>query len=175
MTIPPGAATAPVTVPPSQTTVGGEQVSAPTKGTAVIQAKVVTRNNSQQPVRNQRFYLLDKDVESILSDAHVEPIEGQTLTNSLGLGAMYPDRYGSFQQQALRAIKNHIKYAGSTDASGKAQLSGIQPDSYYLFGVVKAGNGYAIWSSPISIQAGENILDLTPQQITEIDQRSGEE
>ena len=175
ISIPPETGAAPVTVPPSQTTVGGEQVSIPTKGTAVIQAKVVTKNNSQQPVRNQRFYLLDKDVESILVEANVEPVEGQSLTASLGLAAMYPDRYSDFQQRALRAIKNHIKYVGSTDSSGKAQLSGIQPDSYYLFGVVKAGSGYAIWSSPVSIQAGENVLDLTPQQITEIDQSSGEE
>lgn len=171
MTLPPETGTA----PERQTTIGGSGGAASTKGTAVIQAKVITRNNSQQPVRNQRFYLLDKDVESILSEARIEPIEGQTLTDSLGLAALYPDRYSDFQQRALRAIKGHIKYAGTTDATGKALVSGIQPDSYYIFGVVKAGNGYAIWSSPVSIQAGENILDLTPQQIIQIDQRSGEE
>ena len=168
-----------VSVPsvPMETSVGGSQVSLPTqpsKGTAVIKAKVITRNNSQQPVRGQRFYLLDKDVESILSEARVEPIEGQTLTNSLGLAALMPDRYGDFQQRALRAMKSHIKYAGTTDSSGQAQLGGIQPDSYYLFGVVRSGNGFAIWSSPVSIVPGENILDLTPQQITEIDRSSGE-
>ena len=162
-------------LPPSQTTVGGSQVAVPTKGNATIQARVINRNNSQQPVRSQRFYLLDKDVESILSEARVDPIEGQTVTDSLGLAALYPDRYSDFQQRALRAIKSHIKYAGTTDANGKAQMSGIQPDSYYIFGVVKAGNGYAIWNSPVSVQAGDNILDLTPQQITEIEQRSGEE
>jgi hypothetical protein len=162
-------------VPPSETTVGGSQVAMPTKGSAVIQAKVITRNNSQQPVRGQRFYLLDKDVESILSEANVEPIEGQTLTASLGLAAMYPDRYGDFQQRALRALKNHVKYAGTTDSNGKARLDGIKPDAYYLFGVVKAGSGFAIWSNPVSIQAGDNILDLTPQQITEVNTTSGEE
>src|SRR3954464_1013124 len=46
------------TMPSTETPVGGSQVSLPaqpTKGTAVIQAKVVTKNNSQQPVRGQRF------------------------------------------------------------------------------------------------------------------------
>ena len=165
-------------VPPSETSVGGSQVAlpaTPTKGSAVIQATVITRNNSQQPVRGQRFYLLDKDVESILSEANVEPIEGQTLTASLGLAAIYPDRYSDFQQRALRAIKNHIKYAGTTDSNGKARLDGIKPDAYYLYGVVKAGNGFAIWSSPVSIQPGDNVLDLTPQQITEVNSTSGEE
>ena len=164
--------------PPSETTVGGSQVAlpaTPTKGSAVIQAKVITRNNSQQPVRGQRFYLLDKDIESILSEANVEPIEGQTLTASLGLAAMYPDRYGDFQQRAMRALKSHVKYAGTTDSNGKARLDGIKPDAYYLYGVVKAGNGFAIWSDPVSIQAGDNILDLTPQQITEVNNAAGEE
>jgi hypothetical protein len=165
-------------VPSTETSVGGAQVSLPaqpTKGTAVIQAKVITRNNSQQPVRGQRFYLLDKDVETILSEARVEPIEGNTLTASLGLAAAMPDRYGDFQRRAMQALKNHIKYAGTTDSNGKAQLGGIDPDSYYLFGVVRSGNGFAIWSSPVSIIPGENVLDLTPQSITEIDRSSGEE
>ena len=166
----------PVTMPPSETTIGGSQASIPvppSKGTAIIQAKVVNRNNSQQPVKNQRFYLLDKDVETILSEARVEPIEGQSLTGSLGLAAMYPSRFSDFQERALRAIKNHIKYAGTTDGTGRAQLGGIQPDSYYLYGVVKAGNGFAIWSSPVSIVAGENLLNLTPAQITEVADTSG--
>jgi hypothetical protein len=166
------------TVPSSETSIGGSQVSLPaqpTKGTAVIQAKVVTKNNSQQPVRGQRFYLLDKDVETILSDAHVDAIEGNTLTDSLGLAAALPDRYGDFQRHAMAALKSHIKYAGTTDSNGKAQLGGIQPDNYYLFGVVRSGNGFAIWSSPVSINPGDNVLDLAPQMITEINSDTGEE
>jgi len=166
------------TAPPTETSVGGAQVSLPaqpTKGTAVIQAKVLTKNNSQQPVRGQRFYLLDKDVEQILSEARVEAIEGNTLTGSLGLAAAMPNEYGDFQRRAMQALKNHIKYAGTTDSNGKAQLGGINPDSYYLFGVVRSGNGFAIWSSPVSIVPGENVLDLAPQSITEIDRNSGEE
>jgi len=165
------------TAPAAETAVGGSQVSLPaqpTKGTAVIQAKVVTKNNSQQPVRGQRFYLLDKDVEQILSEANVEPIEGNTLTGSLGLAAAMPNEYGDFQRRAMQVLKKHIKYAGTTDSNGKAQLGGIDPDSYYLFGVVRSGNGFAIWSSPVSIVPGENVLDLTPQSITEIDRSSGE-
>jgi len=168
----------PPTVPSSETTVGGSQVTLPaqpTKGTAVIQAKVITKNNSQQPVRGQRFYLLDKDIEQILSDAHVDPIEGNTLTASMGLAAAMPDMYGDFQRRAMAAIKNHIKYAGTTDSNGKAQVGNIDPNSYYLFGVVRSGNGFAIWSSPVAINPGENVLDLAPQSITEIDRSSGEE
>jgi hypothetical protein len=165
-------------MPPTETSVGGTQVTLPaqpTKGTAVIQAKVVTKNNSQQPVRGQRFYLLDKDVETILSDAHVDPIEGNTLTGSLGLAAAMPNQYGDFQRRAMAALKSHIKYAGTTDSDGMAKLGGIQPDNYYLFGVVRSGNGFAIWNSPVAINPGENVLDLAPQMITEINTGTGEE
>ena len=174
----PSSVTVPPSIPSTETPVSGSQVSLPaqpTKGTAVIQAKVITKNNTQQPVRGQRFYLLDKDVEQILSEARVDPIEGNTLTGSLGLAAAMPDQYGDFQRRAMAAIKNHIKYAGTTDSNGKAQLGGISPNSYYLFGVVRSGNGFAIWSSPVAINPGENVLDLAPQSITEIDRSSGEE
>ena len=110
----------------------------------------------------------------ILSEADLEPIEGQTLLNSFGLSVMYPDRYGDFHRNALRAIKDHIKYAGTTDGSGKAELGGIEPNSYYLFGVTKSPKGFAVWSSPVSINAGQNILNLTPMQLTEVANTQGE-
>jgi hypothetical protein len=179
--VPSGTYPSTVTVPPSgsqSVTVPGSQtgISTPpsSKGTVIIDAKIAPRTGAPRPVRNEKFYLLDKDLETILSEARIEPIEGQTLTNSLGLSVVFPDRYGDFNRKALRAIKEHIKYAGQTDSSGKAELGNIDPDSYYLFGVTRAGNGFAIWSSPVSIIAGQNMLNLSPQQITEMQDSSGE-
>jgi len=178
----PGGSSAPVAVPmPSApgytTTVPGSQttVAAPTKGTVMIDAKLLTKNGSQQPVRNVRFYLLDKDPETILSEANVEPIEGQTLTNSFGLATMFPDRYGDFSREAMSAIKKHIKYAGQTDGSGKAKLGSVDPDSYYIFGVTKGADGFAVWSAPVSVVTGDNILNLSPQQLTKVNMSSGED
>lgn len=163
-----------VTTAPAETqtvTVPGTQTAVPagtTKGRVVIDARVATRSGTPQAVRNEKFYLLDKDLESILNDADLEPIEGQSLANSFGLSVLYPDRYGDFQRDALAAIRRHIKYAGTTDGSGKAQLANIEPNSYYLFGITRTGGGFALWSDPVSIQAGENVLNLTPQRITEM-------
>jgi len=159
-----------VTVPGSQTDVSVP----PSKGTVVIDAKISGRTGQPQPVKNEKFYLLDKDLESILSEAGLEPIEGQTLMNSLGISVLYPDRFDDFNRNALRAIKGQIKYAGTTDTSGKAEMGGIEPNSYYLFAVTKSGRGFAIWSSPISIIPGQNALNLTPQRLTEMDVAPGE-
>lgn len=174
VTVPPSTDTQTVTLPPSQTTtttVPGSSGSAPPvsdRGTVVIDAKISTRSGSPQAVRNEKFYLLDKDLEMILSEADLEPIEGQSLMNSLGLSVLYPDRYGEFNRGALNAIKRHIKYSAQTDGSGKAQMKDIKPDNYYLFGVTKTGKGFAVWSSPVMINGGENILNLSPQPLTEV-------
>lgn len=165
--VPTTTTTAPsTTVPGSQADVN---LATPTKGSVVIDAKIASRNGSPQPVKNEKFYLLDEDLETILSRARLEPIEGQTLGNSFGLSVVYPDRYADFHRAALRAIRDHIKYSGTTDATGRAELSGIEPNSYYLFAVTKSGRGFALWSSQVSINAGQNTLNLTPQQLTEME------
>jgi hypothetical protein len=151
---------APVSLPPT--------APPPDKGSVVIKAKFATTRGTPQPARGVKFYLLDKDVETILSNADVEPISGNTLSGSFGLASVFPDKYGDFTRKAMRALAAHIKYSGSTDGSGTASLNGIQPDEYYLFSITRSGKGFALWNSPVSVVPGENILDLSPQAITEI-------
>lgn len=163
-----------VATPEGQTmTIPGEQTgvttATPTTGQVLIDARVVTRQGQPQPVRNERFYLLDESLMSILSEAEIDPIEGQTLSDSFGLSVLYPDRYAAFNRTAMNAIRPHIKHSGTTDSEGKAQLGSVEPGSYYLFGVTKAGRGFAVWNSPVTVVPGENRLNLSPQQLTEIE------
>jgi hypothetical protein len=166
------------TVPSSSTTVQGTSqapVVPPDRGVVKITAKVMMPRSTgnAQPVRSARFYLLDKDLDTILSDARVEPIEGNGFAASLGLAAVFPDRYGDFQQAAMRAIQKHVKYAGTTDSSGNASLGNVDPDEYYIFGITKIGRGFAMWDAPVNIIAGENILNLSPPNVTEIPDTTG--
>lgn len=174
------ATSVPVSEPPSTsmpattTTVPSTSVDPPAvtpdRGEVIVKAKVSNERGTIQPARGAKFYLLDKDVESILSEARVQPIEGNSLAGSLGLAAVFPDRYRDFQRAAQRAIAEHVKYSGSTDSSGTAALGkAVKPDSYYLFSVMRMGDGFAFWSSPVSVVPGENILDLTPQTVTIVD------
>ncbi|HEY8562453.1 MAG TPA: zinc-ribbon domain-containing protein [Pyrinomonadaceae bacterium] len=159
-----------VSVPPSTS---GATVPAD-RGVVTIDAKIATRDGAVQAVRNEKFYLLDEDLETILRDADLEPVEGNSLSDSLGLAVMYPDRYGDFQRDALNAIKKHIKYSMTTGGDGKASMKDVKPDSYYLFGITKSKNGFAIWSSPVQIIGGENKLNLQPARLNEMADRSGE-
>lgn len=166
---PPVSTTAP-SYPSSSTSVPPSSVqTVPVdKGLVVVDAKISTRTGTIESVKNEKFYLLDEDLESILSDAGLEPLEGNSLSNSFGMAVLYPDRYGDFQRDALNAIKKHIKYAATTDGSGKASMKNVEPNSYYLFGITKARNSFAIWSSPVSIVNGENKLNLQPARLTEM-------
>jgi len=172
-TVPGSQVSIPQTSYPSTTTVPGTATDVPNapppdKGTVTIRAKLMNRRGDQQPAKSAKFYLLDKDLETILSEARVEPIEGNSLAGSIGLAAVYPDRYGDFQRAAMRAIGAHAKYSGTTDGSGAAKIGSIAPKEYYLFAIVRVGSGFALWNSPVSIIPGDNNLDLSPQSITEI-------
>jgi hypothetical protein len=172
-TVPGSQTSIPTTSYPSTTSVPGTATDVPNapppdKGTVTIRAKLMNRRGDQQPAKSAKFYLLDKDLETILSEARVEPIEGNSLAGSIGLAAVYPDRYGDFQRAAMRAIAAHSKYSGTTDGSGAAKIGSIAPKEYYLFAIVRVGSGFALWNSPVSIIPGDNNLDLSPQSITEI-------
>lgn len=146
-----------------------------TTGKVIIEAKVASATGRTEPVRNIRFYLLDKDVETILRDADLEPLEGRTLADSLALATAAQSRYAAFYREAMQALREHIKYTGSTDSMGKAQLGSVEPDSYYLFGVARTGEGFAMWSSQVSVIAGDNAVNLAPQTITRMPSGAGEE
>ncbi len=175
----PSSQSQPVSMPPtssapvSTTTVPGTATSVPNapppdKGSVVINAMVAPRTGSPQAARSTKFYLLDKDLETILSEARVVPIEGNTLSASLGLAAVYPDRYGDFKSAAMRAIGEHVKYSATSGAKGVTNLTGVMPNEYYLFAISRVGNGFALWNSPVSVNAGENVMNLSPQSVTEI-------
>lgn len=162
-----------VVVPPSTstqtttTTIPAETVVSD-KGSVSLEAKVFSKNGSPQPVRAEKFYLLDKDLQSILSDADIEDESGQGLVNAFGLSIVYPNRYDEVRRKALAAISKHTVYNALTDAGGKANMKDVKPDSYYLFAITKTGSGFAVWNQPITIQPGQNSLILEPTQPTEI-------
>jgi zinc-ribbon domain len=161
----------------SVTTVPGAPVTAapaiPDKGTVNISASISTRNGGKQAVRGTKFYLLDEDIESILSNADLEPIAGQSLSVSFAMAMADQSTHADFYRKAMAALRDHIKYAGTTDANGKAQLGSVKPDSYYLFGFTKSGNSFAMWNSTVSVIGGDNNINLAPQTLTEMPRMTG--
>ncbi len=169
-TISPGVVAPPISSQTTTTTVPSAETVAPDKSTVSLDAKVLGRSGNAQPVQKEVFYLLDKDLESILNDADIEDESGQGLVNAFGLSIVYPDRYGDVRKKALAEIGKHSKYKVTTDASGKAQMKDVKPNNYYLFAITKTANGFAIWKNSVTIQPGQNALVLEPVSPTEITQ-----
>lgn len=160
----------PTTVTSVPSTSSSQTITAPPpdKGSVVMEAKILTKNGSSQPVSRVKFYLLDKDLDSILADAKIEDELGGGLVNTFGLSVVNPNQYRETNQKAYAAIKRHIVYSTTTDATGKAQIQDVKPKNYYLFGITSTKNGFAIWNAPVNINAGQNSLILDPVSLTEI-------
>jgi hypothetical protein len=157
-----------ITSVPSTSTASSVTAPPPDKGTVVMEAKIISRTGGAQPVTKEKFYLLDKDLNSILDEANLQDDEGQGLVNAFGISVVNPNKYRDTNQKALAAIKRHIVYSTTTDGNGKAQLKDVKPNNYYLFGITKTRSGFAVWSSPVSINPGQNSLILDPVTPTEV-------
>lgn len=159
----------PVSPPITQTQVDQPlPTPVPNKAVVKVSAKVFTKNGNTRPVAKEKFYLLDKDLDTILSEANINDEEGQGLKNAFALSIVNPGKYRETNQKALAAIKKHIVYSTVTDSQGNAEIKSVKPDNYYLFAISATANSYAIWDSQITIQIGENELMLEPQTLTEV-------
>lgn len=165
--VPPSAPSAPSAPSSSETTITTVD---PDKSSVSLEAKIATKSGSVQSVRNEKFYLLDESLESILSDANLSDETGQSTTTAFGMSIVFPDKYNETRKKALDAINRRVKYNVTTDSSGKAEMKSVKPGSYYLFAITKSGNGFAVWSSPVSIVPGNNVLNIPPVSLTEVTQ-----
>ena len=167
-TVNPPETSIPTTIPPdSQTTVISPDSSS-SVGTVNLEAQVIDNKGDTKAVKAEKFYLLEKDLDTILREADIKDDTNQGLKNAFGLSVLYPDKYPGIREKALSKISDYVKYETLTDSSGKAKMGDVKPGSYYIFGITKTDKGFAIWSSPVSIIAGDNPLKLQPVRPTEI-------
>lgn len=171
-------ATVEMTVPENDQTISADTKTRvadvdPDKGSVEIKARVADTKGDILPVNAEKFYLLDKDLTEILNESKLKPIQNNSLVNSFGLSVMYPDRFADFNERALSAINDHIKYDTLTDSKGTAKITNIRPNEYFIFAIHKVGKGFAIWSSPVLIKPGTNNLNIQPQRPIELAVRGG--
>ncbi|HLM01249.1 MAG TPA: hypothetical protein VK400_09370 [Pyrinomonadaceae bacterium] len=168
----PSTQTSEVTVPPSQSTsvTTTETRTADTttstvatgKSSLSIDAKIRAATGREQPVQRETFYLLKKDLRTILEEADIDDEEGQGLVNAFGMSIVYPGRYPEIRRKALAAISKYTVAKTLTDAQGKAKFPEVKPDSYYLFGITKTPEGFSVWDTPVTLSEGAMNLNLEP-------------
>lgn len=147
----------PTNLPPA----GSETVvsNPPTdKGNLMLTANVLTSKGTKQPVRAEKFYLLSKDLETILGEAGIEATEG-TYSSTLGAAIADPSRK-EVLQKCLAAISPYIVSRTLSNSTGNASFKNVKPDNYYLFGVTKVGNSASVWNTSVTVNPGENTIAL---------------
>lgn len=125
-----------------------------------FEAAVIYKIGGVQPVARAEFYLLDKSVETILSEAGLKPRDNVGLMATLGLAIRYPEQSGDFLQTALPAIKSHIKSSVTSDFNGKGEFSNIIAGDYWFYGVSNTRKGFIIWDVPVKVSPGVNSVTL---------------
>ena len=180
--VPQSADSSTVVVPPGQTTRDLNVPSAPTyssdsslpssttslppatttssmpsdKGNVELKATIVGRTGTSQTVKKEKFYLLSKDLNTILDKAGLEPEEGSYET-TLGVLRADPTRSADLKKY-LAAITPYIIASTTTDANGTAQFKNVKPDNYYLFGMTKVGDSVSVWNTSVVVNPGDNSI-----------------
>ncbi|MDQ3800762.1 MAG: hypothetical protein M3384_15045 [Acidobacteriota bacterium] len=161
ITVPPSQSTS-VTTPETRTTTVDSTTVATGKSSLTIDAKIRGTTGREQPVQRETFYLLKKDLRSILEEADIDDEEGQGLVNAFGMSIVYPGRYPEIRRKALAAISKYTVAKTLTDGQGKAKFPDVKPDSYYLFGITKTPEGFSVWDTPVTLSDGTVNLNLEP-------------
>lgn len=140
-------------------------------GVLSLEAGLVYRSGDVKPVARTEFHLLDQDLVKILEDAGVKPKEGSLLARTAAQGNMnfafaLAAKYNSlpdnqpFYLAAMEAIKPHILKTVTTDFSGKANFEAVPAGTYHLMGLASTPRGFAFWSMPVEIKAGQTSIVL---------------
>lgn len=142
------------------------KVAVEENGTLSFETGLVMKSGDVKPVARATFYLLDKDLENILTSSGFRSEGGSSILSTFAL------KYVSRQLEQLRgasvttfdktmeSVKPHIIASTTTDFGGKGQFSSVKPGTYYLMHVGEIGRNVVLWNLKVELKAGQNSLTL---------------
>jgi hypothetical protein len=134
------------------------QPAAPTTGTLAMEAGIIYKSGGNQPVGRTAFRLLDSDLESLISAAGLRADKGIDLVSTWAIKRRY--NTDAILLQIEESIKQHTVQAVTTDFNGKAQFENLPLAKYFVYGITETRRGFAVWSVPVEIKAGQNSVVL---------------
>ncbi|HSK74510.1 MAG TPA: hypothetical protein VK892_22605, partial [Pyrinomonadaceae bacterium] len=112
------------------------------------------KDKDKRPASKTKFYLLDAEIETILSKAGLKEVQPWDLVGTYAMAntraesseykELYKQKYKDFHIAAEMALKPHIIQTVVTDTEGKARFKAFTPGKYYLFGIAKINMGFSI-------------------------------
>jgi hypothetical protein len=107
-----------------------------------------------QPVARSTFYLLDKSVTDIMTEAGLQPDAGLNLTETLGMAYFGRRRTvrAEYLAKVIDAIKPHTKAETTTDFNGAGQFPPVPFGNYVVFAVAEVGRNTVVWNATVELK-----------------------
>ena len=146
-------------------------VQAVPKGDATLRlrAEVQFLNNKNRPAGFTEFFLVQDDLDSVLSSSRIRIPGGQGIDSYAELWARAVQR-GYRYPGVAAAIRNALASSSiariKTNSVGQANLPKLKAGKYFVIGASTLGQVGVIWSKPLSLSPGSNDLTLDLRDAT---------
>jgi len=128
-----------------------------------IQAKVQFLDNKIRPAGFTEFFLVDRDLSEILSEEGIKPPAQQGILShaeywarSVQRGYQFPGVAAKIRNALARSSLRRIK----TNSLGVGNVDALADGQYYIIGASTLGQVGVVWSKPVNLNNGDNILNL---------------
>ena len=128
-----------------------------------IQAKVQFLDNKIRPAGFTEFFLVDRDLSDILSEEGIKPPTQQGIQShaeywarSVQRGYQFPGIAAKIRNALARSSLRRIK----TNSLGVGNVDALSDGQYFIIGASTLGQVGVVWSKPVSLNNGDNIISL---------------
>ena len=128
-----------------------------------IQARVQFLDNKIRPAGFTEFFLVDRELSQILSEEGIKPptqdgiqTHAEYWARSVQRGYQFPGIAAKIRNALARASLRRIK----TNSLGVGNVDDLSDGNYFIVGASTLGQVGVVWSKPVNLNNGDNILSL---------------
>ena len=120
-------------------------------------------DNKIRPAGFTEFFLVDRDLSEILSEEGIKPPTQQGILShaeywarSVQRGYQFPGVAAKIRNALARSSLRRIK----TNSLGVGNVDALADGQYFIVGASTLGQVGVVWSKPVNLNNGDNILNL---------------
>ena len=133
-----------------------------------FEAVVTALNGKSKEAFYTEFFILDRDLETILRKAGIKLEEFSSINTYSELWArsrknafLFPGVQKTIRTALLSLVEKGEGRRVRTDVDGAAEIIGLEKGRYFVIGTASLGKVGVTWSVPISLKPGSNKISLT--------------
>ena len=128
-----------------------------------IQAKVQFLDNKVRPAGFTEFFLVDRKLSEILSAEGIKPptqdgiqTHAEYWARSVQRGYQFPGIAAKIRNALARSSLRRIK----TNSLGVGNVDDLADGNFYIVGASTLGQVGVVWSKPVNLNNGDNVINL---------------